>query len=399
MSLLHKPVEQIDRADIDSLITGEVVESRTIDYKATLLADTADDKKELCFDVSAFANALGGDILFGVTERRDENGKNTGIPAAATGIAGLNFEQERLRLEQVLYSKIQPKLPSLQFKEVRGDIGPIMFLRVSRSWAMPHLVTNDKWLRAYIRASGSKGAPLDVVELRTAFLLSQSLPDRVRGFRDSRLPKIMSGDTPVKVQANSKVVIHAVSVPVSEGTVSLGANAEALRRLPCPAFVPDDHQVTHNFRFNLDGLLLYDTEFDVFEKQRGAFTTRYVQVFRAGAVEAVGTLDTDSEYLPLRFGGSLAAYVQALLKMLRDDGFVPPIYVLVTLLNVNGRRLYVHRLRREDLPPGEWQPFDRATLPLPEVLFESLDGDPKDLLRPALDALWQAGGWAWYFEP
>jgi len=399
MSLLHKALERIERTDIDGLIAGEVVESRTIDYKATLQIETADDKKELSFDVSAFANALGGDILFGIPEKQDANGKNMGIPAAASGIAGLNFDQERLKLEQVLYSKIQPKLPSLQFKEIRGDTGPIMLLRVPRSWALPHVVTNDKWLRAYIRTSGSKGAPLDVVELRTAFLLSQSLPERVRAFRDSRLPKIMSGDLPVKVKANSKIAIHAVSVPVTEGTVSLASNADVLLKLTCPAFVPNDHRATQSFRFNLDGFLRYDMEFDAFNPQRGALTTRYVQVFRAGAVEAVGTLDTDSQQLPLSIGGSLAEYVQALLKLLREDGFVPPIYVMVTLINVNGRTLYVHHLRREDLPPGEWQPFDRATLPLPEVLYESLDCDPKALLRPALDALWQAGGWASYFEP
>jgi hypothetical protein len=70
-----------------------------LDYKLQLPSAQSDDKREFLYDVASFANAAGGDIVFGVADERDSSGKATGIPASAEGIKVENLPGEILRLE------------------------------------------------------------------------------------------------------------------------------------------------------------------------------------------------------------------------------------------------------------------------------------------------------------
>lgn len=400
MSLLHKPLDAITRADIDALIQSSEPESRYLDYKETTPGNSDDEKKELCYDVSSFANARGGDILFGLPEKLDSAGKRTGVPAAALGVSGMNFDQARLRMDQVLTSGIQPRIAGLLFKQLLGDSGPIMLLRVPRSWQAPHVAVYNHWMRAYVRGNAGKGEPLDAQSLRTLFLQADSLPDRLRSFRDGRLDLIRRSNLPVALsEAHSKVVIHLASVPLLEGASTLALASEEVKRLRCLNLVPSHYRRTREQRFNLDGVLIHEPETDAFQQKRGAFNRGYIQIFRQGVAEVVGSLDTDNEELPRYFGRQLSAYVKELLNTIRKTGFTDPAFAMVTLMNVNGRKLYVDGGRNDpSMPAGFWQPFDRADLVLPEALIDDFDLPAENLLRPALDALWQAGGWAHYFE-
>jgi len=46
------------------------------------------DKKEFQADVTSFANAAGGDLVFGIEEKQDDQGRNTGIPLRVVGLSG-----------------------------------------------------------------------------------------------------------------------------------------------------------------------------------------------------------------------------------------------------------------------------------------------------------------------
>jgi hypothetical protein len=71
MRLLDKLVSQINDEDILYLLNNEVTESKLLDYKLQIPEDT----KELCADITAFANTDGGVIVYGIEEKK-ENGKN-----------------------------------------------------------------------------------------------------------------------------------------------------------------------------------------------------------------------------------------------------------------------------------------------------------------------------------
>jgi predicted HTH transcriptional regulator len=63
---------QIDEALLESLRADHVREGRQLDYKETLPGARDDDKREFLSDVTSFANAAGGDIIYGLRERREE---------------------------------------------------------------------------------------------------------------------------------------------------------------------------------------------------------------------------------------------------------------------------------------------------------------------------------------
>lgn len=131
--MIQKPFDRVEKADIDSLVANEVRESRTLEYKQTLPANGDEDKKEFLADVSSFANAVGGDILYGVTEKRDAGGKTTGIPETASGLAGVNGDEAIRRLDNLIRDGIQPRIAGVHMRAVEGFAsGPALLLRVQK---------------------------------------------------------------------------------------------------------------------------------------------------------------------------------------------------------------------------------------------------------------------------
>jgi len=90
--MIGKNIDRITEEDLQSLVDG-VVERKTLDYKQALPGNSDEDKVKFLADVSSFANASGGDLLYGIVEDRD-----TGLPEKLEGFAAENIDQEILRL-------------------------------------------------------------------------------------------------------------------------------------------------------------------------------------------------------------------------------------------------------------------------------------------------------------
>src|SRR5262249_24965211 len=149
-------------------------------------------------DISSFANSAGGDILYGVADERDANNQPTGTPLEACGIAGTNETSEMLRLESMNRDGIGPRISGIQIKSITGfRFGPVICVRVPRSWTAPHMVIFKNLSRFYARNSAGK-YQLDIGEIRSAFALSEAVPEKIQAFRSERLAKIISAETPVK---------------------------------------------------------------------------------------------------------------------------------------------------------------------------------------------------------
>ena len=108
--MIQLPLNQITKEAIEELVDNKVQEGRTLEYKQELPGNSDGDKKEFLADVSSFANAAGGDILYGVTEERDAEGKPTGYPEVAEGLPVSNIDAERLRLESIIRNGIDPRI-------------------------------------------------------------------------------------------------------------------------------------------------------------------------------------------------------------------------------------------------------------------------------------------------
>lgn len=65
MLLFGKPLLSLLEADLLALVQDQAFEDKHLEYKLTLPGGSNDDKKEFLADVSSFANADGGIILYG----------------------------------------------------------------------------------------------------------------------------------------------------------------------------------------------------------------------------------------------------------------------------------------------------------------------------------------------
>lgn len=92
-------------AALQSLHTNGVVESSTLEYKASPAVDK-NNKEEIAKDISAMANAEGGQIIYGMTEA---NNLPTGLDS------GVNPKPyDGLWFEQVIQQNVTPKIEGLK---------------------------------------------------------------------------------------------------------------------------------------------------------------------------------------------------------------------------------------------------------------------------------------------
>ncbi len=166
MNVINKPLIDITEADLQYLIDEERIEKKVLEYKSELPGNSDSEKKEFLADISSFANAIGGDIIYGVIENR-----KSGKPEKLEGIVINNVDQEILRLDHIIRDGIEPNIPSsaLNIEELQlKNSKYILIIRINRSWLNPHRVSFKAWDRFYSRSSNGKYR-LDVQELRAAF--------------------------------------------------------------------------------------------------------------------------------------------------------------------------------------------------------------------------------------
>lgn len=210
--MIPRPLDAVTATDLQSLIDNEVSENRTIEYKLTLPKSSEGDKKEFLADISSFANAGGGDLLYGVSAKE-------GIPESIPGLVDFNEDAERLRLESSIREGIAPRISGIQLKAISGfRDGPMLIIRVPKSWISPHMVTFKGSSRFFSRNSAGK-FHMDVTELRLAFEMAGDLPERIRRWRDERLGRIVANEGPISLPATARFVVHII--PFDSFTKSL----------------------------------------------------------------------------------------------------------------------------------------------------------------------------------
>ena len=371
--MIPKLLDQISMDDIEALVADQVHEGRTIDYKAALPGDQSDEKVKFLASVSAFANASGGDLVYGVTE-------SEGVPTSIDGLAISDVEAAILRLENMIRDGIEPRITDIRIQPVTGFTrGPVLIIRIPQSWAAPHMVTFG--MRSPFYARGSTGKhPMDVTELRAAFALSGSLPERMRRFRDERLSLIIAGDTPVRLSPGSKITVHLI--PLSAFTTNQSLSVALIRAKEID--MPPLGASGWCSRINLDGIVTSSGD----DRQ---LSKAYCQLFRSGIVEAVsarllGDGDTQRFIASVAYEREVIGSVAKYLATLETLAVPFPIVIMVSLTSAKGVSMYVG----SGFDGGS--PIDRDTVCLPDVMVEARPDDVSRLLQPVFDAIWNACG-------
>jgi predicted HTH transcriptional regulator len=152
--MINKPIKEISKEDIKQLVADEVREGRALEYKERL-PDNSDKRSKQKFldQVSALANASGGDLVFGISERKDEN-TNTGIAGGCPGLDVANTDLEENRLVQLIRTGIDPRIIGIDLQWVPGfEKGPVLVVRVPNSWQAPHMVILNGLSKFFTRTS------------------------------------------------------------------------------------------------------------------------------------------------------------------------------------------------------------------------------------------------------
>jgi hypothetical protein len=384
--VIEKEFDSIEKTDIDALVANAVSEGRTIEYKERLPGGSDEDTREFLADVSSLSNAGGGDLIYGVREQRDAQRQPTGIPEVAEGLGGINVDAEKGRLENKLRDGIDPRIPGIRLRHIDGfPSGPIIVLRIPKSWASPHMVKFKNLSRFYSRTSAGK-YQLDVREIRAAFLGSESVTERMSAFRSERVGRVLTGETPAPLQGGPKLVFHSLPIRgFAEGETidmkaaeSLWSKANVKPMGRPPQFGPA--------QFNFEGLLCVGN--------RGEVAIGYIQLFRNGAVEAVCARITDSEIVyGVTFEQELMREARAYLGLQHLLGYGTPLFVAISLVSAKGFTILPNEPNFHD-HWGHVRRIDHEVLLAQEVLVEEEQADLGRLLRPALDTIWQASGWA-----
>jgi predicted HTH transcriptional regulator len=82
--MLPLDFDSISSEHIRELFDNQVAESPRLEFKRNLLSKQTEERKNVLFEIAAFANTDGGDLVFGITDRKDGDNKNMGIADGCT---------------------------------------------------------------------------------------------------------------------------------------------------------------------------------------------------------------------------------------------------------------------------------------------------------------------------
>jgi hypothetical protein len=392
MPLENLPLTEIQLTDIQRLIDNAVIESKQLDYKEALPQDR-DGKRDFLADVSAMANTLGGDILYGIVEQRDANGRPTGLPDRIEGIPINNWDTLRQGLEQAIRDGIEPRIQGIEVAKV--DLAPdqaVVLVRIPRSIQAPHMVKSRPGF--YARSAGGNN-PMDVADIRQAFLYSATILERADAFRRSRINEVIDGQGPLQMYNGAKVFLHVVPL----GTQAYALNfSDAHVHTVSRRLGPLHRFHGLDYRLNFDGQLNFTSVWE------DGTSRSYVQIFRNGAVEFCDTFllgpnaNNEPQHNRIQtpfFEEEIIRGLHNVYQMYTQLSIPFPVAIFVSLVGVRGYIMYSTDDTWAFYVASHSRPIDRDDLILPGQLVDQ-DGHAEHaeevILKPVFDTVWNAAG-------
>ncbi len=392
---IYKRIDEINKAYLQSLVDEKVMEDQSLEYKrdlnilSVLPKDVPQkikdkEKREFCADVSAFANTDGGFLVYGIDQDAEGRANElSGIPRPD------NFDKLRNSLFQIIGSGIEPQLYGVDIEKVELDEERIIILvQVPPSWIKPHWV-GEKGCRTFLTRTSSGKDHLDIRNVRELFVLSETMVERIRDFRNDRINAIIEEEPylPQNFGDIPKTVLHVVPF----------GSAASLQTFDILSL---DNQFRDSFAkygYNLEGIYGID--------RNNTRAYSYFQVFRNGIIEFVDgdLVDGDGVLSALYFERQLFNEILPRIATFQKGlGVNPPYYVMLTLLGIGNLKLSLTRSQKERLGKTvgdsmyhrhEHVQFDRPSCMFPEIAIESLESENiHSQMRSVLDMVWQAAG-------
>ena len=159
------------KADLQRLVDEAVEESITLDYKASpALARTSEAINELCKDVSAMANATGGQIVYGIEEN-----KVTRKPERVDdGVSDPKITREWI--VGILNSRVHPRINGVRVEHVRLNTAPDAFgfvISIEPTQIGPHQAPDHRYYKRFELHS----VPMEDYEVRGNIMRRSTTPN------------------------------------------------------------------------------------------------------------------------------------------------------------------------------------------------------------------------------
>jgi hypothetical protein len=179
VNFFAKPPNELGQADLDVLVQQEVRERQSLEFKRDSYGRNDEGTREMLRDISAMANAYGGDILLGVETVGD------GVASAVVGVPDAELEAQRINSSCL--SNIEERIRGLVVWPVPISNGThIIVIRMPQSLRAPHMITFKGLNQFWVRHDRQK-SPMSVHEVREACLRIEMLTTRVTEFLEKRL--------------------------------------------------------------------------------------------------------------------------------------------------------------------------------------------------------------------
>lgn len=362
--MLEKPIDELIEADVRALVARAATEGRHLEFKRDLPPRSDDGTREFLADVTAFANAQGGDLVFGVEDRE-------GIASGVPGVQLKDVDAEILRMENLLRDAVDPRLSGVRITWIplgnSTDHGTLI-LRIPASVTAPHRMKFKRSSRFYARNSRGK-YEMDTHELRQAFTANEALPHRIRALHAEAVRAASGIDMPFRLMTGPCAITSVIPWGYFREVRDLDVT-------PSNAVVPVRTTDGFGYYETLEGVLLHSHADD--ENAVRAYTLLH----RTGRFDAAWLVGSEHDGVksvhPERFEKGLADMVRSPVTRLRSLGVEGPWVILTTIAGIRDYQIHVSKW---DASSPAWR--DSGTLP--ELI---LDDITLDALVPAFEAFW-----------
>ena len=381
--MLDKPLELLEPSDLMELIENEVGESKRLEYKRELHIETGDERKEFLADISSFANADGGHIIFGIAENDESH-----LPIEVCGVTIDNDDEFIRKIENLIRDSIAPRIPDIKYIIIALNSHKVLVVHISPSYLSPHRVNYKGHDKFYTRNAKGK-YPMDVDELRQAFTFSDSLNKQIESYKLERLSSIAANRYRVLEDGYPYFIIQCLPISAfrSRELYSVKEISDAMGKVGSDAFGSlSSKQIT------IDGIFIRSS--DQVKNSFAHYKTN-------GINEKATTLFFYPEYKATNISPSKKINVineRDLLEIIISTcseqlnyystmNIPTPIIISCAIMNGYGFTI----------PNRQWMrtygSIDRDALLMPDILVEELTAKPEVLLKPVFDAIWNACGY------
>jgi hypothetical protein len=392
---MHLPsdVNAIKPEMILRLVENGVPENLWLDYKETLPGFSNDEKGSFLIDVSAFANSVGGHLIYGIRAAE-------GVPNAILGLPNFQADSTILRLTDLLKDSIEPRIPvpGMRYIDMNNGIG-VFVISIPRSWAQPHAILKGQGTFRFYGRHSAGNYPFSLEELRRLFGQTGALVERIRRFRLERTSLIAAGEgTRVLSKRESEddrfraLILHVV--PLATFDERWIVDPQAIRQEPKVEKWLEPISGAGIPSYSFDGYFTFSQE------KPDMSVGSYLQVFSNGIIEIA---DIASLTQRNRWGKKGYCFhtpyfelgmTQQLHELIQFYQFIQiplPITVMLTMIGVEGYSLIgIGHQTDEDKTIREQRMF------FPEVIIDSNQQSFEQLavsLKPVFDQLWNAASY------